>query len=155
MAISVLTAATAGLMVPSYADAHTRVVEANPTAGQVFGGVADHFEMRFPVDVSEAIVTLTDPNGSRVEATLEADAGSTLALDTAPLTVEGQYVMEWSATTPDGDRQAAAYGFTYDADAPPIAIHDETGGTARWIAVAAILAVLGIAAVVVLRRSSG
>ena len=131
------------------AGAHTTISGALPTAGQTVGGTVEHLRIDFFTPVRDGLVVMTSPTGRDVPVTLDADHGDSLDVVVDPLDVEGEYIVEWSVVTGDGDRQASAFAFTYDADAPQVAgtrIGGDHRGRTLATATAAGLALLALGA---------
>lgn len=117
--------AGAAVVWASSAGAHTTIAGASPTAGQTVGGTVERIRIDFFAPVTDAAVFVTSPSGADVPGSLDADRGERIEFGVDALDENGEYIVEWSVVTGDGDRQASAFAFTYDRDAPQVA------GTAR------------------------
>ena len=104
--------------ISSTADAHSTLATAAPGPGDEVGGTVEHLDLVFAAGLSDATVTLTDPEGTLVDGTTSQSQNNRLRFDTDPLTVEGQYVVRYAFDSADGDSTRSAYAFSYQADAP-------------------------------------
>ena len=95
---------------------HTTLVFATPGPGQRATGTVDRIELGFADPVFDPVITLTAPDGSPVEGSVETIDERTIAFVTAGLSVEGEYIVRYKVAAPDDDDQPeleGAYAFTY------------------------------------------
>ena len=100
----------------SGAAAHTDLLQGSPGPAQQAGGTVDFIDLVFFESVSNAIVTLEDPNGILVDGTTSVADGQIIRFEMPPLTETGRYIVRYTMDSADGDDTEAAYFFTYLPD---------------------------------------
>ncbi len=136
--------------------AHTQVQRAVPSPGERVSGTVDHVELTFldPVDPSVTIeVTGEDGrtvSGLRPVALSPDRRQATVRFDA--LGAPGAYVVAYRFAGADGDVQRQSYQFTYLASSAGPDADTGGGNTAALVGGVAVVLVLGLGAVVALRR---
>lgn len=119
--VAVLLSATVAL--PA-ANAHAEVVEARPGRSATVGGAIDVVELQFVglLDGGDHRVSLTGPDAQTVPPTGDLLLlGQLLRLPVTPLTMPGEYLINYRVDSVDDDVSVGTIRFTYDpaADPPP------------------------------------
>ena len=122
------------------AGAHTDLLQGSPGPGQRVGGEVDVVDLVFAEPVTEAVVTITGPDGETVAGEMTAADGLIIRfrLDDA-LTEPGDYQLDYEMISFDTDFTERGYNFTYDPTAPePIRLgaEVEAEGT-NWLVIIA------------------
>lgn len=104
--------------------AHAEVIEARPGRASTVGGEIDVIELQFVelLDGGDHLVFLTGPDAQMVAPTGDLLLlGQLLRLPVEPLTMPGDYVIDYQVDSVDGDISVGTIRFTYDpaADPPP------------------------------------
>ncbi|MCO8129287.1 copper resistance protein CopC [Acidimicrobiia bacterium EGI L10123] len=140
------------LAVAAPAAAHTQIQRAVPGPGESVDGEVDSVVLDFldPV-VPTPEITVTGPDGELVDglapAELIADDVAVARFD--PLTVGGEYRVDYTFVALDGDEQVSAHTFTFEPDSGlDLAVRP----LLAWL-VGGVLLVLLVAAVLGRRRS--
>lgn len=103
------------------AAAHTSIDDARPLPGQEVGGSLDRVELKFFSDALDPEVVVTAPDGSDVTGQISQPEPSIVVFEFEhPVTLAGQYRVDYAATSADGDRSQSAYVFTYSTDADEV-----------------------------------
>ena len=138
MAIAALTA----VLIATPAAAHSSLGEASPGPGDLVGGTLDSLELVFLDGVSEPAVTLRAPDGTDIDTTVSQPSGLEVRAEFDALQEPGQYIVDWSLVSADGDDTSAAYSFSFDPNAPPRdELSPSTSSPAVPIALAVLLAI--------------
>ena len=101
----------------SAAGAHTDLLQGSPGPAQRAGGTVDFVDLVFFEPVSNAVVTLEDPNGESIAGSMVQADGQIIRFAMPPLTETGRYIVRYTMDSADGDDTEAAYFFTYHPDA--------------------------------------
>ena len=140
--------------------AHTEVLRAEPAPAVDTSEPVDSVELTFldPV-LPDVTISVTDDAGAPVAGLGETEQSADRRIATVgfePLREPGGYVVEYSFTAEDGDRQTETYRFTYRAGQVATAqgpSADDGGGTgAGPLAAGAVAVTLLAATAVALRR---
>lgn len=100
----------------SGAAAHTDLLQGSPGPAQRTGGTVDFIDLIFVEPVSNAVVTVEDPNGIPVAGTTTVADGQIIRFEMPALTETGRYIVRYTMDSADGDATEAAYFFTYHPD---------------------------------------
>ena len=153
-----LAAALAALVAPAAAAAHPALVRTDPTAGVVEDTAPPRIALTFadPVEHAFSAVSVTNANGKRqtVGGPRRApDDSRTLIAPVGALT-EGWYLVYWRTVADDGHPGRGAFTFAVGPNPGPapafvVPSTEESSATvklvaARWIALLAALAALGL-----------
>ncbi len=127
-----LVAAAVAVSTARPAFAHTEVRRASPSPGEVVVGAVESVELEFldPVLPTVAISVRT-VDGDTVDGVGEvahSDDGLEASVSFAPLSVAGDYVVDYEFVAVDGDAQIDAYRFTVDAPVTTLGEQPEGGG---------------------------
>ncbi len=114
--LSILVVLSVVWMLATPAGAHTDLLQGSPGPAQQAGGQVDFIDLVFFEPVTNAVVTLEDPNGDPVEGETTNADGQIIRFETEPLTVTGRYIVRYAMDSADGDFTEAAYFFTYHPD---------------------------------------
>ena len=140
--------------------AHTEVLRAEPAPAVDTSEPVDSVELTFldPV-LPDVTITVADDAGTPVEGLGETELspdGRVATVGFEPLGAPGGYVVEYSFTAEDGDRQTETYRFTYRAGQVATAqgpdADDDGGPGAGALAAGAVGLVLLVAVAVAVRR---
>ena len=96
------------------AGAHTDLLQGSPGPAQRVGGTVDFIDLVFVDVVTEATITLEDPNGQLVDGVTTVSDGQILRYEMEPLTETGRYVVRFEMVSADGDDTESGYFFNYD-----------------------------------------
>ncbi|MGH1490322.1 MAG: copper resistance CopC family protein [Acidimicrobiales bacterium] len=104
------------LTLSSPVGAHTDLLQGSPGPAQQAGGEVDFIDLVFFEPVSNAVVTLEDPNGAMVDGSMTNADGQIIRFENEPLTETGRYIVRYSMDSADGDFTEGSYFFTYHPD---------------------------------------
>lgn len=124
----------------SPAAAHTDLLQGSPGPGQRVGGEVEVIDLVFAEPVTEALVTVTGPNGEAVTGEMSAADGLIIRFDLdEPLSEPGDYQLDYEMISFDLDFTERGYNFTYEPSAPePIRLGVEVEPEGRnWPMIAA------------------
>jgi len=126
LTVTVTVTVTATLtMLLSPASAHTDLLQGSPGPAQQVGGTVDFVDLVFVEPVSNARMTVEDPNGNIMAGTTVVTEGQIIRHEMPPLDVAGRYIMRYAMTSGDGDFTESGYFFIYEPDAvPPVRLGD-------------------------------
>ncbi len=134
--------------------AHTDLLQGSPGPAQQAGGTVDFIDLVFFEVVTNADVTLEDPNGDVIEGRTVVDEGQIIRFEMPALVETGRYIVRYTMDSADGDDTAAAYFFTYHPDATQptrLGEPDLPDNTARIVSIVAsvvfLACVIGLAMV--------
>lgn len=155
LALGCVTAASAGLWATP-ASAHSGVLASSPAPGSTVGGEITHIDIVFDAGLTNARLTLADPDDLPVDGTMAQNAPTWLSFDMEPIDAEGQYIVRYEFDSADGDRTSSAFAFTYLADAPqpmtialPEAVSAEAESSeAPWLRPALLIGAIAMAAAI-------
>lgn len=97
--------------------AHGELVAQSPAPGEDVGSVA-HIDLVFSTPVFDWSLDVERPDGQPLDGFAVQKADSFLSYEVAPLSLEGQYIVRYSATDTDGDLVEGAYAFSFVDGAP-------------------------------------
>lgn len=124
------------------AAAHTEVQSAEPGPGDEVSGPVEGVSLTFLDQVAtDATIDVSGPDGpieSSGPATLD-DTSRVLELDLEPVSQPGDYVVRYSFTATDGDRQDESYRFRIVEDESSVPIGAVVAAGAAVLVIAAAL----------------
>jgi len=149
-----LLATTLTVAIPA-AEAHAELREASPGVGQTVGGEFHRIAMHFTgLDATQPqAMQLFDPAGNLIDEGGAAE-GQRLVLSISPLTLPGEYTVNYQVNGIDGDYVEESYTFRYEpsADEPSeLTIGNPIDEGFDWVTFALLLAGSATAAFLVHR----
>jgi methionine-rich copper-binding protein CopC len=115
--VAVLLALGALWVFSEPAGAHTDLLQGSPGPGQQAGGEIDFIDLVFVEPVTDAVVTLQDPDGNLIDGETTNPDGQIIRFESSdPIEITGRYIVRYNMTSADGDFTEAAYFFTYNPE---------------------------------------
>ncbi len=114
---------------PRPASAHADLLQGSPGPAQRVGGQVDFIDLVFTEMVTEASVSLIDPNDQPVAGQTVVTDGQIIRFEMPALTEVGRYVVRFELISNDGDLVQSGYFFDYELDAfEPVRLGEELLG---------------------------
>jgi len=141
-----LVLATLGIAIPL--SAHSEVRLRAPDARQTVGGEVDHIDILYWTPIRSASIDLIGPNGAvDVGETAVSDTNLVASVEFDPLTEPGDYVVQHTELSADGDTTDALYAFSYDPQSATVlaSLVDREGGGPNWLILGGALGIALVA----------
>jgi methionine-rich copper-binding protein CopC len=137
--------------------AHTDLLTGSPGPQQEVGGTVDFIDLVFAEPVTEVTVTVTAPDGTRLDGEMVVADGQVIRYRMEPLSQPGRHVVRYQMISADGDDTRTGYLFSYEPSAlPPTRLGDDVPrdnvALIRTVAAVALaVSLMGLIALLVVR----
>lgn len=138
--------ATVSVAIPL--SAHSEVRLRAPDARQTVGGEVDHIDILYWTPIRTASISLVGPIGAvDVGETTVSDTNLVASVEFDPLTEPGDYVVQHTELSADGDTTDALYAFSYDPESATVleSLVDREGGGPNWLILGGALGIVLVA----------